>query len=341
MSQVWLFGARMGPLNDGLVHIGFNNPELFRVMLNNRGAKPQAAVVSVTRAFEFPPLNGSVNPADGQLYIAGFQVMGWGTTSRRHAGLGRVRYTGAKSTLPSEIAPMDKGLLLRFESPLDAAKAADPRNYTVTSWHYVRTYKYGSPQLTADGTPGVDRLAPASAYLSRDGRSVFVGLPDMKPVMQMRVGWTLATTDGTVFQESASFTPYELATFNPEAEGFGKLTVDLSPKTEVASASGRVSAEEGRLVYERYGCIACHTRDASAISTLGPSFKGLYGSDRTFSEGLVRVTANEAYLRESILEPTAKVVTGFGRTGMGMPSFSGVLTEQQIESVISYIKSLK
>ena len=36
LSQVWLFGARMGPLNDGLVYIGFNKPELFRVLLNNR-----------------------------------------------------------------------------------------------------------------------------------------------------------------------------------------------------------------------------------------------------------------------------------------------------------------
>jgi cytochrome c2/glucose/arabinose dehydrogenase len=341
MSQVWLFDAKMGPLNDTLVHIGFNNPELFRVMLNNRGARPQAAVVSITRAFQFPPLNGSVNPADGQLYVAGFQVLGWGTTSQRLAGLGRVRYTGAKSTLPSAVVPMDKGLLLKFESPLDVRKAADPASYTVTSWHYVRTYNYGSPQLKADGTPGSDILVPSSAYLSKDGRSVFIGLPGIKPVMQMRIGWTLATAGGTVFQDSASFTPYELTTFNPEAEGFGKLTVDLSPKTETARASGPVSAEEGRLVYERYGCIACHAREASAISKLGPNFKGLYGSDRTFSDGLVRVTADEAYIRESILQPTAKVVTGFGRTGMGMPSFAGVLTEQQLESVILYIKSLK
>ena len=60
-----------------------------------------------------------------------------------------------------------------------------------------------------------------------------------------------------------------------------------------------------------------------------------------FQDGLIRVTADDGYIRESILEPTAKVVTGFGRTGMGMPSFAGVLTEQQIESVILYIKSLK
>ena len=342
MSQVWLFDAKMGPLNDGLVHIGFNKPELFRVMLNNRGAKPQAAVVSVTQAFEFPPLNGFVNPADGQLYLTGFQVLGWGTTSPRLAGLGRVRYTGAPSTLPSAVVPMDKGLLIRFDSALDAKQATNPGNYTVASWHYVRTYKYGSPQLKADDTPGVDRLVPTSAYLSKDGRSVFVGLPGIKLVMQMRVGWTLATADGVPFQESAAFTPYELATFNPEKEGFGALTVDLAPKTVAApAATGPVSAEEGRLVYERFGCVACHAREASAISKLGPNFKGLYGSDRTFNDGLVRVTANEAYLRESILEPTAKVVSGFNRTGMGMPSFSGVLTEQQLESVILYIKSLK
>ena len=78
----------MGPLNDGLVQIGFNRPELFRVILNNRAEKPQAAVVSVTHAFEYPPLHGLVNPIDGQLYIAGFQIPGWGTTATRLAGLG-------------------------------------------------------------------------------------------------------------------------------------------------------------------------------------------------------------------------------------------------------------
>lgn len=346
MSQVWLFGARMGPLNDGLVHIGFNQPELFRVMLNTRGAKPQAAVASITRAFEFPPLNGSVNPVDGQLYLAGFQVLGWGTTATRLAGLGRVRYTGAETTLPREVVPMDKGVLLRFESGLDPKRAVDRASYVVTTWHYKRTYQYGSPVLKADGTPGVDRLIPTSAYLSKDRRSVFIGVPGMTPVMQMHVGWTLATAGGKAFQDSAAFTPYELSTFNPEQEGFEKLTVDLAPKPDVASAAAvpatPPSVEEGRRIYERYGCMACHGReDDPTVSRLGPTFKGLYGSERTFLEGAVRVTADEAYLRESILEPSAKVVTGFNRIGMGMPSFAGVLTEHQIESVILYIKSLK
>ena len=341
MSQVWLFDARMGPLNDALVHIGYNNPELFRVLLNNRTATPQAAVVSVTRAFDYPPLNGSINPADGQLYIAGFQIIGWGTTASRQSGLGRVRYTGAPSTLPSEVVPMDKGLLVRFDTAVDPAKATNPDNYSVTSWKYKRTYQYGSPQFKADGTPGIDRLAPSHAYVSRDRRSVFVGVPGMKPVMQMRLGWSLATADGAAFENSAYFTPYELPAFDPAAEGFGNITIDLSPRALAGTAAVPVTVEEGRRVAQLYGCTACHATESTTITMLGPTLKGLYGSERSYAKGTLRVRADDAYLRESILEPAAKIVTGHERGESGMPSYAGVLSPAQLESIILFIKSLR
>ncbi|MBP8257009.1 MAG: hypothetical protein KAX37_06755, partial [Opitutaceae bacterium] len=130
ISQVWLFNARMGILNDGLVHIGFNRPELFSVLINTRGKRLQAAVTSVTQDFEFPPLNGSVNPIDGQLYLAGFQVLGWGTTATRLAGLARVRYTGHPSTLPREVVAMKEGILLKFGLPLDPVEAVKTSNFS-------------------------------------------------------------------------------------------------------------------------------------------------------------------------------------------------------------------
>jgi glucose/arabinose dehydrogenase/cytochrome c2 len=341
LSQVWLFGARMGPLTDSLVHIGFNNPELFRVLLNKRTERLQAAVVPVTRGFDVPPLNGSVNPADGQLYIAGFQIFGWGTTASQLNGMARVRYTGAPSTVPSELVPMDKGVLVRFDVPLDAKNAVDPDNYSLTSWHYKRTYQYGSPQYKADGTTGIDRLPASSAYVSKDGRSVFIGVPNMKPVMQMRLAWSLSTAAGETFQESAYFTPYELASFDPRAEGFGDISVDLSPRSITVAASAPASAEEGRRLYQLYGCMACHSIDNSALTKLGPPFKGLYGSQRTFAGGVVQIVADEAYLKESILSPAAKIVSGYERGGAGMPSFAGVLTDSQIDSLVLFIESLK
>jgi len=338
-SQVWLHGSRMGPLTDGLVHIGFNPPELVRVILNNRAEKPQAAVVSVTHAFEYPPLHGSVNPVDGQLYIAGFQILGWGTTATRLAGLGRVRYTGAPSTVPSDVVPTDKGVLLRFDVALDRARAADVDNYSLTSWHYKRTYQYGSPNFRADETPGIDPIAPSHAYVSNDGRAVFIAVPGMKPVMQMRVAWSVATAVGTPFQESAYFTPYELTPFDPKKEGFGDIRIDLTPRAmTTTSATTQVSADEGRRIAQMYGCAACHATEDTSIAKLGPPWKGLYGSERTFATGVVRITADDAYIRESILNPAAKVVAGYEP---GMPSFAGVLTDSQIDSLILYIKSLR
>ncbi len=47
--------------------------------------------MSFSREFDFGPLNAIVNPADGQLYVIGFQV--WGTTAKRLSGISRVRYT--------------------------------------------------------------------------------------------------------------------------------------------------------------------------------------------------------------------------------------------------------
>ncbi|MDO8541984.1 MAG: hypothetical protein Q7S40_16220 [Opitutaceae bacterium] len=343
-TQVWLFGARMGPLNGQMVHIGFNKPELFRVLFNERGRRPQAAVVSITRAFDFPTLNGSVNPADGQLYIAGFQVLGWGNIVDTVAGLGRVRYTGAPVTLPREIAAMDKGVLLRFDVPLDPKLAADASRYSLQSWAYQRTYKYGSAQYKADGAPGQDPLPVSSAYLSKDGRSVFVAVPGMKPVMQLRVGWSLATADGQKFEENGYLTPYDLTKFNPKAEGFGDIQIDLTPRTVVAQASAPASLDEGRRLAQLFACVACHAADASGgIAKAGPPWMGLFGKERPVAVAgkIVKTKADERYIRESILEPTAKIAAGFEKGEYAMPSYAGVVNDTQIESLILYIKSLQ
>ena len=336
-TQVWLSDARMGPLNDALIHLGYNRPEMFLVRLNTRAARAQAAVVSLSRDLDFAPLSGAVNPADGQLYVTGFQI--WGTTAKRTSGLARLRYTGAPNTLPREVAPMDKGILLRFDVALDAKQAADPANFSVERWNYRRTASYGSPHFKLDGTAGQEWMTPSSAYLSRDGKSVFVGIRDMRPVMQMRIGWALATRDGARVEQNAYFTPHELTNFDPAAEGFEPVTIDLTPRTSQAPATP-VTEEEGRKLSALMGCTACHSTDGATGPKVGPTWKGLFGSQREFKGGEPAV-ADEAYLRESMLEPTAKVVLGFEKNDTGMPSYAGVLTDAQIQALILYIKTLK
>lgn len=336
-NQAWLVGAQMGPLNEAMIHFGYYRSEIFVVLLNERAARPQAAVVSVTRDLEFPPFDGAVNPIDGQLYFTGFQI--FGTTARQISGLARLRYTGAPSPLPRELVAMDKGVLLRFDVALDELRAGERANFSAERWNYKRTANYGSPHFKLDGSPGQEAMIPSSAYLSKDGKSVFIGIPDMKPVMQMRLGWSLATREGVRFERNAYFTPHQLVRFDPAQNGFDPLTVDLAPKTAGAAEVAKVSAEEGKRVAEMMGCVACHSTDGTVVGKVGPTWKGLFGSQVLFADSGAAV-ADEAYLRESIKEPAAKVVRGFEKSEAGMPSYEGVISDAQIEALILYLKTL-
>ena len=337
-AQTWLVGAKMGPLNDALIHFGYYRPEIFRVLLNNRGSRPQAAVVSLTRDLSFPPLSGILNPVDGQLYTIGFQI--WGTEAKQTSGLARIRYTGAASTLPREVVAMDKGVLLRFDTTVNAKSATNAANFSAERWNYKRTASYGSPHFKLDGSKGQEAMTPSSAYLSSDGKSVFIGIPEMRPVMQMRLGWSLMTKDETSFAHNAYFTPHELTRFDPVAEGFEPLTVNLAPRAALAAAKTSITVEEGKRVAELMGCVACHSTDGSTLGKVGPSWKGLFGSQRLFADRS-RAVADEDYLRESIKEPAAKVISGFDKSDTGMPSYEGVITDSQIEALVLYLRSLR
>jgi mono/diheme cytochrome c family protein len=260
------------------------------------------------------------------------------------AGLGRLRPTGRPVTLPREVVPMDHGVLLRFDVPLDPAAALNPASYSLQSWAYQRSYKYGSAQYKADGKPGQDALSASAAYLAPDGQSVFVAVPGMRPVMQLRIGWSLATAAGQRFEDNAYTTPYELVRFDPSAEGFGPLAVDLTPRAIQAQAAGPTSAAEGARLAQLFACVACHGAATSpAVARSGPPWQGLYGTRRkVFVSGRAReITADDAYLRESILDPSAKIAAGFEKGEYAMASFAGVLSDSQIESLLLHIKSLR
>jgi len=87
-------------------------------------------------------------------------------------------------------------------------------------------------------------------------------------------------------------------------------------------------------MFESLGCVSCH--GANAEGGRGPALLGVYGSNVVLGNGPA-VKADEGYLRESIINPQAKIVTGFGPI---MPSFQGQLTEEQLLSLVAYIKSL-
>ncbi len=114
------------------------------------------------------------------------------------------------------------------------------------------------------------------------------------------------------------------------------------PVAEAASSmanGGQVTlADKGKALVATKACTACHSSDGSTL--VGPSYKGIYGTDVKVVEGgqTKTVKIDDNYLRESIEYPLAKVVEGYPPS---MPAFKGQLSEEEIASIIEYIKSLK
>jgi len=93
-----------------------------------------------------------------------------------------------------------------------------------------------------------------------------------------------------------------------------------------------------------FGCVACHSVGETAMSNVGPSWKGLFGSKRDYVTDKGKkgsLIADATYVREAILEPNAKKHASFVKSEFAMPSFAGVLSDAQVDSIVLYIKSLK
>jgi cytochrome c oxidase subunit 2 len=95
-------------------------------------------------------------------------------------------------------------------------------------------------------------------------------------------------------------------------------------------------AQQGHELVKSKGCISCHSVDGSPNS-VGPSFKGIWGKSQEMADGSQTVV-NDQYIRESIVQPNARIVKGFNPV---MPTFQGLLDEAEINAVAAFIKDLK
>jgi len=110
---------------------------------------------------------------------------------------------------------------------------------------------------------------------------------------------------------------------------------------ERATAMTASSPEDPRVargaeVYSENGCDSCHSLDGS--ESLGPSLAGFWDTERVMTDGsLVRATRD--YFYESVLDPEARVVRGF--ESEGMPSYEGLIEEEDLEALAAYVRSLQ
>lgn len=103
----------------------------------------------------------------------------------------------------------------------------------------------------------------------------------------------------------------------------------------IADDDYQALAEAGRDLYQRRGCVQCHSTDGTRKN--GPSFQGVWGKEEPMADGST-VTVDENYVRESILEPQAKIRAGYDPV---MPTYQGKLSDKEITALIEFIKTLK
>ncbi len=141
--------------------------------------------------------------------------------------------------------------------------------------------------------------------------------------------WFQATTPGTYHLFCAEYCG------TSHSGMIGNIIV-MEPQDYAQWMAGGPSAslpEAGKQLFTSLGCSTCHRFD---IQGRGPNLTGVYNKPVLLEDGRT-VIADDNYVRESILNPTAKIVNGFKPV---MPTFQGIVSDEQLNALVAYVKSL-
>ncbi|MFM1768194.1 MAG: hypothetical protein RJA22_723 [Verrucomicrobiota bacterium] len=210
-GQIWVTSRKWGPYEGALLHQSYGRSSLFLVLDQKLpGDRRQGGVTRFPLKFTSSVMRARFHPRDGQLYIAGLSE--WQSNAGKITGFDRVRYTGKPVHAVRTFRVVPGGVELTFTQPLDPASAADTQNLSGKRWNYKRSESYGSPEFSvADPAKRArDPLSITGTRLSRDGRTLFVAIDDLKPVMQQTLKFNLKSADGTPISQEIQHTIHEI-----------------------------------------------------------------------------------------------------------------------------------
>ncbi len=195
-SQVWAADSGWGPLSGQMMHLSYGRCTMMTVLREVVEGQVQGGVAPLKQRFLSGALRGAVNPVDRQLYVVG--TRGWQTSALRDGCFQRVRYTGRAEAMPVGMSVHADGIRLVFSSALDSEWAADPESFGISQWNYRYSKTYGSADFSVEDPDeeGRDAVRIRSARYDSDSHSVFLAVPDLRPVMQMEIRYNLRSSDG-------------------------------------------------------------------------------------------------------------------------------------------------
>jgi cytochrome c oxidase subunit 2 len=193
-----------------------------------------------------------------------------------------------------------------------------PIKLTMTSEDVIHSFYVPAFRIKADVVPG--RYSTTWFEATKVGE-YHLFCAEFCGTEHSRMIGSVVVMEPADFQEWLSAAPPAPAPPGAAAAAANGDTVSLSP------------AAAGARLFTQKACVTCHQPQSGS---LGPSLAGLYGHPVQLADGRT-LTADDAYLRESILNPQAKLVAGYQPL---MPTFQGQISEEQVLQLIQYIKSL-
>lgn len=146
-----------------------------------------------------------------------------------------------------------------------------------------------------------------------------------------RTMWFQATKTGRYHIFCAEY----CGTLHSGMIGWVEVMEPTAYQTWLAGGSEGSMASQGEKLFQKYACNTCHTNESIGR---GPALTGVYGNSVMLSDNSI-VKADDNYIRESILNPQAKIVKGFGPPSV-MPTFQGQINEDDLLKLLAYVKSL-
>ena len=148
------------------------------------------------------------------------------------------------------------------------------------------------------------------------------------------VAWFEATKKGTFHLYCAEYCGTQHSEMIGEVRVVSEYEYEQWLDENMDLGAGLTPEEYGAKLYRAKACHTCHSIDQK--TDVGPTFKGIFGHEVKLADGSTAVI-DENYIRESILRPQAKVVTGYQPV---MPTYQGIIKDPEIDALIAFIKSL-
>ncbi len=210
-SQTWVPNDKWGLAKNTMLYLSYGKCALFRVIIDKFGNVEQGGVTKFPLKFETGIMRGKFNPKDGQLYVAGLK--GWQTDGSKDAAIQRVRYTGKAVTMAETLHVTDQGIHIGFTAPLDTNSASDVQNYSIEQYNYHWTSNYGSDEFSvADPSKkGHDPVEIKGVRVSPDRKEVFLEIPGLKPVDQMKIKINIKDQNGGELKTAVANTIHVVA----------------------------------------------------------------------------------------------------------------------------------